>query len=57
MIHIDLTEWEMLVLRAALEKHIKTAGAKHAETAKVVLAKSRAHDRPLVALSKIVSVA
>lgn len=55
MIRIDLTEWETLVLRAALEKHVKTAGVKHVDAAKAILAKSRAHDRPMDALSKIVS--
>lgn len=44
MITLKLNEWEVMVLRAALAKHLKDAPPKHRETCKEIDRKSRAQD-------------
>lgn len=54
MITLKLTEWEVMVLRAALAKHAKDAPAKHVLACRDIDRKSRAQDNPAGALKRIV---
>ena len=52
MITLHLTEWEVMVLRAALDRHVRAKGVsqKHIDSARVIIAKSREQDDPIAAL-------
>ena len=51
---LKLTEWQVMVLRAALENHKShSKSEKHRMTAQEILDISRAQDNPIGAISKL----